>query len=81
MLISGVHPPNLTNVPLAWFDPIRQQDLIIADQSSALFSSDLCGECEMTMSDVGKKMAGRSFWGCREMVNCTTTYPAYHTKK
>jgi hypothetical protein len=30
---------------------------------------DLCGESEMTMSDVGKKMAGRSFWGCREMVN------------
>jgi hypothetical protein len=21
------------------------------------------------MSDVGEKMAGRSFWGCREMVN------------
>jgi hypothetical protein len=49
--------------------------VVIADQSSALFSSDLCGECEMTMSDVGKKMAGRSFWGCREMDICTTTLP------
>jgi hypothetical protein len=29
---------HLTNVSLAWFDPIRPQDCIIADQSSALFS-------------------------------------------
>jgi hypothetical protein len=59
----------MTNVSPAWFYPIRQQDCIIADQSSALLACDLCGESEMTMSDVGEKMAGRSFWGCREMVN------------
>ena len=60
---------HLTNLSLAWFDPIRPQDFIIVDQSSALLACDLCGESEMTMSDVGEKMAGRSFWGCREMVN------------
>jgi hypothetical protein len=58
----------MTNVSPAWFDSIRQQDCIIADQSSALLACDLCGESKMTMSDV-KKMAGMSFWGCGEMVN------------
>ena len=60
---------HLTNLSLAWFDPIRPQDFIIVDQSSALLACDLCGESEMSMSDVGKKMAGSPFWGCREMVN------------
>jgi hypothetical protein len=49
---------HLTNVTLDWFDPIRPQDFIIVDQSSALLACDLCGECERLMSDVGKQMAG-----------------------
>jgi hypothetical protein len=60
---------HLTNVSLAWFDPIRPQDCIIADQSSALLACDLCGESEMIDERCRKKMAGRPFWGCREMVN------------
>ena len=48
---------------LAWFDPIRQQDCIIADQSSALLACDLCGECERSMSDVGKKWREGHFGG------------------
>jgi hypothetical protein len=46
---------HLLNLSLAWFDPIRLQDFIIVDQSSALLACDLCGESEMLMSDVGKK--------------------------
>jgi hypothetical protein len=45
---------HLTNLSLAWFDPIRPQDCIIVDQSSALLACDLCGESQMSMSDVGK---------------------------
>ena len=53
----------MTNVSPAWFYPIRQQDCIIADQSSALLACDLCGESEMTMSDVGKKWREGHFGG------------------
>jgi hypothetical protein len=66
---SSLYYRHLTNLSLAWFDPIRPQDFIIVDQSSALLACVLCGESEMSMSDVGKNMAGSPFWGCREMVN------------
>jgi hypothetical protein len=56
---------HIMNLSLAWFDPIRRQDCIIADQSSALLACDLCGESEMTVSVV-EKMAGRPFHRCRE---------------
>jgi hypothetical protein len=54
---------HLTNLSLAWFDPIRPQDCIVADQSSALLACDLCGESQMSMSDVGKKWREGHFGG------------------
>jgi hypothetical protein len=53
----------MTNVSLAWLDSIRQQDCIVADQSSALLACDLCGERKMTMSNVGEKWREGHFGG------------------
>jgi hypothetical protein len=56
---------HLTNVSLALFDPIRPQDCIIADQSSALLAlaCDLCGESEMIDEHGRKKWREGDFGG------------------
>jgi hypothetical protein len=71
---------HLTNVSLARFDPIRPQDCKIVDQSSALLACDLCGESEMSMSNVGKKWREGHFWGAvKKMVNSIVHYYDYHS--
>ena len=51
------------NVSLAWFDPIRQQDCIVADQTSALLACYLCGESEMSRAMWEKKWRECHFGG------------------